>query len=211
MTKEKYEEFIKNLNIEKNKWYVLNDINSIIQKDGVGTYPKWTNLRFAFRENNILVCHGKPKIYGARLSTRFNVSTDRVNISFPPGSIVINNFETFREPKIGDIIVSSDGVGNILSESIITSIKYGLNMTTITVMTPVKLNQNAKLSFYDPEVKLSQMSIHGTIQEGIYIDFIPNDSGKIYNDLKYHEVIKVKNIVEINLNLRTKNKTYKIV
>lgn len=206
MDKEKYEEFIENLSVKYETWYTLQDIDSIITKNGIGYYPNWKHMRFLFRKNEMLICHGKSILYGCRIENRFSLAYDNKTINFP--ITVKNSFSKFRAPVTGDILVSADGDGHILSESIISNVHSGMNMISISLTNPIILSKyDIILSFYDPTVNTSENRI---IVNGEYADFIPNKNGKEYKELSYHESIKIKNIEEISLKLRTKNKTYKV-
>lgn len=212
MKREKYEDFLEQLEYSKNKWYILNDIDAIYLDNGVGIYPNWCHTRFMFRDNDILIRHGYSIPYGARLISMYAVSSDRYNINFPPGNIISSTefYRTFRPPKAGDILVSSDGLGNNLSESLVRQVLVSSNTVSIYLSNQVSINQNSRLSFYDPiEYKKEECS-HSESVEGVYMKFNPNNGGKKdKNAGNYHEVIKIKNITEISLKLNTK-KVYNI-
>ena len=54
MKTEKINEIRDQLDLEREKWYTLYDIDSIQLKNGVGIYPNWKFMRFLFTENEIL-------------------------------------------------------------------------------------------------------------------------------------------------------------
>ena len=215
MTKERFEEIITNLKLEKNKWITLGEIESIIFSDGTGIYPNWKHIRFLITDGNeILVRHGDSEPYGARLNYIFSLSTDGCSLSFPPGNVVAQSeyYSNFRIPKSGDIIRSTIGTEKCLSESIVSSVLNAGNMCLISTINPIVMNKESRLSFYDPSEYDADICMHSTESEGIYMKFHPNCNGK--KDKKfgiYHDIIKIKNIAEINLKLFVKLKTYKLV
>ena len=212
MKKEVFENFLANAKIEKNKWTSLPEIDSIVLDDGRGIYSNWMHLRFYITDNEIFIVHGLSEPYGARLSTRFKYSYNFMEVSFDPSNVVLKSsyYGNFRYPKAGDFLVSSDGTGNVLSTSMITETDMFINSFSIKVSNPIKDTPTSKLNFYDPNEYNANLCIHGNIEEGIYMKFKENN-GKHKKDFgKYHEVIKVKNIAEINLKLAVANKTYKV-
>lgn len=207
MTSEKLNEIIEQLKIEKNIWYTLYDVESIKLKNGKGIYPNWKFLRFLFTDKEILIQHGDSEPYGARLSTKFAISSNRNNITFSYGPLIspVTYHHDFRNPKIGDIIVASDSSGIILSESIISNIIYASNGTNISLVNPITMKNDILLSFYDPKEFNMPTCVHGTIVTGVYFKFKENPNGIKYKKYGvYHESIKYKDIVSIELKLVSK-------
>lgn len=211
MEKEKFEEVIENLKLERYKWQYLNEFDSIEMKDGKGFYSDWKHLRFLIGDKFIFVKHGISEPYGARLSYIFNISYDGTTVSFPPGNPVLPSdyYGEFRAPKQGDIIRSTISTTNILSESLITEVYNSGNSFIIKVLNPIKMNKESKLSFYDPTVYDKELCMHSSEVEGIYMKFKENPGKKSKYGI-FHEIIKIKNIKSINLKLSVKQKTYKI-
>lgn len=210
MKSEKLNEIRNQLGLLTGTWYTLYDIDSILMKDGRGVYPNYKFLRFLFTENEIYVKHGKSTPYGARLSTKFSISSTRMAVSFQYGPIIssVSYHSDFRVPRSGDILVASDSKGNVVSESVIESVIFGMNGTMITLLTPITLNNDVLLSFYDPQMYSKDLCVHGTIDPGVYLKFLENENGinhKKYG--KYHEILKDRNIISIDLKLISK-KTY---
>lgn len=210
MTNEKLNEIKTQLGIDNKKWYTLYDVESISLKNGVGIYPNWKYMRFLFSENEIFIKHGNSKPYGARLITKFMISSTQRSISFPYGSLIssVSQHPDFREPKIGDILVASNSDGAILSECIIDKITRGMNGTTISLVNPIALNKDILLSFYDPSEYDPENCIHSSILQGVYMKFEENIAGQTNKKYgKYQEIIKNKNIVSFDLKLISK-RTY---
>jgi hypothetical protein len=222
MEKSNFEEIITKLNYPKNKWLFFHEIESLFLKSGKGIYPNWKHLKFLVKDdNNILVKHGRVKPYGARLSGLIYVSGDFTSMTFTTTErgIPIENSsfygEVFRQPKPGDIIRTSEGVTNIIGESHIKAIKPQLNSIIVDLWSPIKINKNSRISFFDPNISAAKSDdcIHGTISEGIFMLFIPNEiksPNKKYGI--FHEEIKWKDIKEINLTVGKEyfDKTYKL-
>lgn len=212
MKKEVFENFLNNAKIEKNKWISLPEVESIMLKGGIGIYPNWIHLRFYITDSKIFIRHGSSTTYGARLSSRLRYSYNYTEVTFEPSSIVLSSryCTNFRLPRAGDFLVSSDSPNHVLSTSMIIKVESFANAFTIKVSNPIKDTPTSILSFYDPEEYDKDNCIHGTVEEVIYVKFSPNETKK-KSFGKYHEVIKVKNITEINLRLVVGNKTYKVI
>lgn len=84
MKKEKFNEIIDNLKLERNEWQYLSEIASIVLKNGRGIYPNWEYERFLITNKHILIKHGISEPYGARLGTNFNIGMNHMDITFPP-------------------------------------------------------------------------------------------------------------------------------
>jgi len=209
---EKFNEFIENLKLERETWQLFSDIESIVTNDNIGYYPNWQHLRFLISDNEIYVCHGTSIPYGARLAGTFSISSDNLSLQFLPGKIIAASpyYNDFPLPKMGDIIRSTMGTNKVLSENLIINTLYSSNCYYIKLMNPLRFNENAHLSFYVPSEFDKMTCVHGTESEGIYMKFIANE-GKNSKIGVYQEIIKVKNIKEINLKVNSKLKTYKIV
>lgn len=213
MTKERFNEIITNLKFEKNKWYTFSEIDSIFLEDGRGIYPNWMHMRFLINEKDeILIQHGNSKPYGARLSTNLRFLIGYRAMQFHPSSFIIPTkyYTEFRYPKSGDVLIVSNGKNSIINEAIITSISVNPGLITIDLTNPIIVNQECNFSFFDPSQYEEDKCIHGTEEEGIYMKFFPN-SGKNYKNFGvFHEIIKIKNIKEINLRLYVKDKKYRL-
>lgn len=212
MKNEKLNEIKTQLELTDKQWYTLYDVESIVLKNGIGIYPNWKFMRFLFTENEIFVKHGTSTPYGARLITKFMISSTQMSISFPYGSLIssVAIHSDFREPQSGDILVASNSDGGILSECIIDKVTRGMNGTTISLVNPITLSKDVLLSFYDPREYNVESCIHSSILPGVYMKFNENESGQIHKKYgKYQEVIKNKNIVSFNLRLISK-KTYSV-
>lgn len=212
MKKEKYEEILNNLELPKEKWLTLTEFSSIILNNGIGIYPNWLHMRFLLLDNEIIIKYGESQPYGARLGNRFLISNDLLSIQFPPESIIAPSvyYSTFRAPKSGDIIRSTIGTEKVISESVVENSYNGSNTFLIEVSSPIKLPKEARLSFYDPKEYNIGTCIHGTEAEGIFMKFKENN-GKSKKYGIQHQIIKIKEIQEINLKLSIRNKTYKII
>lgn len=214
MEKEKIEEIFKKLKIEKNKWEMFYEIDRILLKSGVGIYPDWKHLRFRLIDGKIQIKHGTVEPYGARLSSLSSVSGDyktfifnRTNEGIPVESSSFYS-EWFRQPKIGDYIRLTEGLNKSLGESPIMGIKADINSVRVDIALPLKVTKSARISFYDPSyLKDRENCVHSSLDEGIYMHFLPNDGKR-----DYHEEIKFKDIISINLKVGSsyKNKTYKL-
>jgi len=209
MEKENFQAIVTKLKYPKNEWLFFHEIESIILNSGRGIYPNWKYQKFLIKENyDIIVRYGKVKPYGARLNGFLYMSGDHTTVNFAIGEkgIQIENSsfygEFFRQPKAGDVLRISDGINKILGESIIKEIRYQINSVSLVLWNPIGLFKNGKYSFFDNSVLNSDSTncIHGTISEGIYQHFIPNDSkSKDKRFGIFHEEIKFKSIKEINL------------
>lgn len=212
MNKEKYEDFLSQLDYQKGKWYPVCDVESFLLDNGIGIYPNWMHTRFMFRDNDILIKHGDSKPYGARLASMYSISSDRMMISFPPGRVIspTDYYNDFRLPRAGDILISSESTRKILSASLIRKVTVSNNAVFIELSNQLFFNQNSKFSFYDPsEFTNDDRCIHGNVIEGVYMKFSEN-SGRTDKKLGiFHESIKIKNIKEVVLKLNTL-KTYNI-
>ena len=210
MKNEKINEIRDQLDLEREKWYTLYDIDSIQLKNGVGIYPNWKFMRFLFTENEIFIKHGTSVPYGGRIISKFMISSSQMSISFPYGPLLspVNIHKDFREPCSGDILVASDSDGNIVSECFIQKINRGMNGTTIILANPITLKKDILLSFYDPKMYCSDDCVHSTIVPGVYMKFTENENGIFHKKYgKYQEIIKNKNIISFSLKLISK-KTY---
>lgn len=209
----KFEELLTELKISKNKWVEFDEIDSIILKNGVGFYPNWKNLRFKIKNSNeILVAHGTSVPYGARLSLIVNLSYNLQNIYIERKEVVppTQYYESFRLPKVGDILRTSNG--QTIDEDIIMDVKSSFNQFEICLAKPLKFQQGMRYSFYDPKEYDPEFCMHGTSVEGIYMKFTPNSGKMCKKNGIYHQIIKVKDISCINLkiNSKNKNKTYSV-
>lgn len=207
MKSEKLNEIRGQLDIPTGKWCTLYDVDSILLKDGKGIYPNYKFLRFLFTENEIFIKHGKSIPYGARLSTKFSISSTRNIISFQYGPLIssVPYHDDFRYPKSGDILVVTDTSGNVVSEALIDSVINGMNGVMITLISPINIKNDILLSFYDPLLYNKDLCVHGAIDIGVYLKFSENENGinhKKYG--RYHEIIKDKNIISFDLKLISK-------
>lgn len=211
MEKERFEEVVENLKLEKYKWQYLNEFDSIELKNGKGYYPDWSHLRFLIGDKFIFVKHGISEPYGARLKYIFNLSYNGMNLNFPAGNPVIPStyYNDFRAPRVGDVIRSSEDVDKILSESIIKEVMNTGNSFIINISNPIKISKESHLSFYDPLLYNQENCMHATEVEGIYMKFKENHGKKSKYGI-YQDVIRIKDIAAINLKLSVKQKTYKI-
>lgn len=212
MKKERFEEILFNLKIEREKWLTLTEIESIVLDNGRGIYPDWIHIRFLITKNNeIIIKYGNSEPYGCRLASRYSISYNNMSLSFPPENVIANSSycKEFRLPKKGDIIRSTVGCFKILSESVISGVQAAGNTFYIDLLNPIKYNSESHLSFYDPKEYELENCIHGNEVEGIYTKFQENN-GKNKKFGIQHEIIKIKNIKEINLKLLKHNKTYKL-
>lgn len=212
MNKERFEEIIENLKLEREKWLTLTEIDSIVLNDGRGIYPNWVHMRFLItKENNIVIKHGSSEPYGTRFANRFSISPDCISLAFPPEAVISEIYYggQFRLPREGDIIRSTVGCFKVLSESMITKVYNTANTFYIDVTNPIKIKPDSHLSFYDPKEFNQDSCVHASEVEGIYLKFQENN-GKNKKYGVQHETIKVKQIKEINLKLSKLNKTYKL-
>lgn len=213
MKKERFEEIITNLKLEKEKWMTLTEIESIILDDGRGIYPNWVHMRFLITKNNeLIIKHGGSIPYGSRLGYRYAVSYDSMSVQFPPDAVLVSSefCGDYRLPKPGDILRSTIGPFKTLSECLIRNVERASNAFVIELSNPLRYNNETRLSFYDPKEYSADDCIHGNEVEGIYAKFQENN-GKNKKFGIQHEIIKIKNIKEINLKLSKHNKTYKLV
>lgn len=210
MKKEQFSEIIQNLKYEENEWLTLSEIDSIVLNDGRGIYPNWKHMRFKVFQDHILIQHGDSVPYGGRLGTMFNVSNDRLQISFPPGSILVptDYYSEYRNPKAGDILRLTNG-HDVFSESLVQEVLPMANAFIIKLVNPIKLAKEFRVSFYDPSEYEPKLCMHSSEVEGLYMKFQVNN-GKEKKQGIFHEIIKVKEIAEIKLKLSVKNKTYTI-
>jgi len=221
LEKNKFEEIIKKLKYDKDKWLLFHEIDNIILFDGRGAYPNWKYLKFLIsgEKEKILIKHGQIKPYGARLNGLLYLSGDLKSLTFSRTNMGINiessSFynEWFRQPRIGDYIRATDGT-IVYGESPIMDIVHTSNSIILILALPLNVPINARVSFYDYSVLSSDREncIHSTFHEGIYMHFIANE-GKIDKKIGiYHEEIRIKDIKEINLKIGKDyfNKTYKL-
>lgn len=212
MKQERFNEIITNLKLERNKWIDLNEISSIVLSDGRGIYPNWKYLRFMILESSILVKHGDSEPYGARLVPTFNPSYDYESFSFPLNAIQSTSYySTYRLPETGDILRATYDSTTLWEAYILECVK-SMNGLIIKTGSPHITKKPFHLSFYDPEEYDEGLCMHSTEVEGVYMKFKEN-KGKIKKGLgAVEEIIKVKNIQEINLRVGCTyyNKTYKL-
>lgn len=209
MDKLKFEEIIHKLELKKEEWMDLDEIESIVLKDGRGIYPNWKYLRFLIKPDlTMLIQHGKCEPYGDRLASEFIVSYDRKTFSFKRDNVLseLSGFKPFRLPIIGDFICSTDG-DKLISEAVIVNVVNSSNMFIIDTSMPLK---PGRLSFYSATNR-SWLDMHSTHIEGKYMKFCHNDGKTDKKYGFYNEVIKFKEIKEINLKIGSKKyKTFKI-
>lgn len=212
MEKGTYEKILINLKYTRNEWREFDEISSIVLNDGRGIYPNWQYMRFLIKDNgDILIKHGKSEPYGARLIGSFMVSYDGFSISFPKGDIIspTEYYTKFRFPVEGDIIRLSDK--KLLGEFLVSKVSVRMNAIIINLANPLYYKNRGRLSFYDPNSFDSELCMHSTAVEGVYMKFKEN-SGK--PDKKYgvyHEIIKYKDIKEISLKVGSNGlSTYKL-
>lgn len=219
MKQERFKEIFEKLEIPHNKWINLSEIAYILLNDGRGIIPNWQYLKFLIDDKeNIFIKHGTSEPYGAKLSRLFSPSFDMRDISFPPGKTVIPTkfYSSFREPKSGDIIVAVSNE-KIIDYSVIDSIMKMGNLTSISLMAPLKncINRNDfLLSFYDPGEYVSDtFHMHSEEEVGIFMKFVENQGKEKKNIGCYEEIIKPKQIKEIELKVSISSnplKTFKL-
>jgi hypothetical protein len=215
MEREKFEEIMRKIGYQRDKWYIFHEISSILTSSGKGFYPNWKHMRFKISKDKILVKHGTSRPYGARLNGLMYVSGDYSSLTFSAGKDGIaledSSFygEGFRQPKVGDAVRITEGLGKTIGESFIKDIKGSLNSIVVFLWAPIIINKSNRISFYDPLVFSADKEncVHSTMQEGIYMQFSGNKSKK-----EFHEEIKIKDIKEVNLKVGSDyfNKTYKL-
>lgn len=214
MKKEKLKEVIENLKLPLNKWLDFDEIESIKLNNGKGVYPNWKHMRFLVKSNyQILIKHGDSIPYGGRLSLQYSKSFDGSSISISSKNPVpdCEYYSDFRLPKEGDVIRATEGF-KVYGESLITKAVYASNAIHLSVIPNIICPETARFSFYDPkELTDKNNCMHSSIVEGIYMKFEGNIDNKKRNNY-YEEIIKPKDIKEINLKIGSKylNKTYKI-
>lgn len=212
MKKEKFEEFVENLELEKEKWITLDEVDSIILSNGVGIYPDWKHLRFRIKDSEILIQHGDSSPYGARLGTRYQMDFSRTGITYPSNNIVPDTqyYYNFRNPVAGDVIRASEH-GEAKDEVVIIETIPTIAGLYIELARPVAFSNEMLFSFYDPMQFEKDNCMHSDIVDGIFMKFNPN-LGKLRKDGVYHDSIKVKDISEIRLKIKSKrqNRIYKI-
>ena len=221
MERERFDEIATKLNYSREKWLMLHEIDSIVLKSGRGFYPDWKHIRFMLtKDGKLLAKHGLVLPYGARLSGLINVSGDYTTLVFTrtKNGIPIENSsfynEWFEQPKAGDTIRATENLTHSYGESVIKEVMGTINSVVVYLWTPLRFPNTGKLSFYKTDVLSSDVDncIHGTIHEGIYMQFKANTPGKKSKFGVFHEEIKHKDIKEINLRVGAEyfNKTYKL-
>ena len=205
MKKEKLEEILSKLKIEKNKWSNLKEINSIILKNGRTISSDWEHTKFLINEKlEICLKHGTSKAYGARLPSNFLVSSNRKEISFSNLKIESTKFyKTFRFPSFGDTINLSKEKGSFISSALVEKTQEFFNKTVIFLFNPLT-HYEGNLSYFETKELTNYIDcMHSEEEQGIYMKFTPNEGKK---DLKHgiiHEKIKIKDISFIDLKIGT--------
>lgn len=220
MEKEKFREIFSKLGHEREKWLTLQEIDSVITSSGKGYYPNWKFLKFMLtNDDRILVRHGKSEPYGARISGLSMVSSDTTMLYFKPSERGLVQIESspmygdFRQPRVGDTIRVTEGLSVCHGESIVMEVKPTFNAVILVLSHPLSIPRSARLSFFDTEVYSDRGNcVHSSMSEGIYMHFVPNRSKKKFRGQEFHEEIKARDILEINLSVGKEyfNKTYKL-
>lgn len=215
MTKEKLNELLDELHIEKNKWLDMYEIEGIILASGRGIYPDWKHIRTLITDNlDLLIRYGNSSPYGARLTFSNSISIDGMTIRLNSADLIQESvfYPGFRYPQVGDIIRLTHGPKTCLGESIITSASIGANCTILELSKPLPTTRSGMLSFYNPIEYDETLCMHSNPIEGVYMKFHPNmlQNTKKYGG--YHELIKCKEISEIILKVVAKKnqKTYTV-
>ena len=74
MKNEEFEELLKQKNIKKNAWIPLDEIKSIIMKNGSYIYPDWEHCRYYITDKEIFIKCGISVPYGAMLGSTLRFS-----------------------------------------------------------------------------------------------------------------------------------------
>lgn len=192
-----FKDIITKLGLDFDKWTCLEDIDSIEFNDGTAIYPDFSHLRFRITNKyEIDIKFGKSEPFGGIISP-YSISYDNTTIRLTPQAITPTRyFDKVSLPKQLDIVrVSYNRI--VLSESIIVDVQYAMNGIFIKLNKPLEINntQPGILSYYDRSKCKSDSSI-GNIEDGVYLNFIPNDIAKKRD---YHLKIKAKDIKKIVL------------
>jgi hypothetical protein len=217
--KEKFSEIVSKLGYEREKWLTFQEIDSIVTSSGRGFYPSWKFLKFMItKDDKILVRHGLSKPYGARLSGLNMVSGDMRSLYFISNSkgVQIESspfYNEFRQPRVGDSIRATEGLSVCHGESMIVDVIGTMNSVILALSEPINMPRGSRLSFYDTAVYSDRENcVHSSMNEGIYMHFSANRSKKRHRGQEFHEEIRVRDIVEVNLSVGREyySKTYKI-
>lgn len=211
MKTERFNELMKNLKIPSNEWVLFDEIEAIVLNTGIGIYPNWVHQRFMYNKDGyIFLKCGDSEPYGGRLSSIFSLGIGGQTITFQKNNVLAQTgFPLFRLPEPHDVLNVTQGRYVSLVESIILNVINSENNFSMDLSNPIYLEPRCILSFYDPNQHLRE-SVHGTISEGVYMNFIENPPYITRNSKvgQYHKTIKVSDIAYINLKL---NKEYQIL
>ena len=173
MKKGIYEEILEKLQVPKNKWIPLENIQEIKLQSGRDILPNWKKIKFLFTEKELFIKYGNSESYGGKLPQgSFRPGTDYA--IFPGRDEFKSDSGVF--PKRGDMIRLYGFDGLIYGESMIDAINVFSNQSIIKFVTPIFSSPRPLFAFYDP-VKKNAESIDGTIEPGSFYNFVAN-SGK---------------------------------
>ena len=158
--------------------------------------PKYT--RFCIDDKFIYVLNGSFELYGQAFGNMMRFSSTFKDVAFPRDKLLYQNKYKFRMPKPGDIVRVTNNI-DLISEVFVISVINAFNEFSLSFNRSVHLPEGGfQISYYDPALYNSETSLYN-FDEGIYLNFNPENTKKKCKYGNYHYKISIKKIRSIRL------------
>ena len=189
------------LHLPLDKECLLTEVRSIHLNDGRIIIPNYLYNRFIIGKNSLGIVYGESHAIGGRFPFNFVCNQARDTLIFSNDTVIPDTpfYENLPFPKMGDIIRVSESVSqyqdcriaDVFHDSCNTHIKFFPGCSKLQP-------GSSKVAFYTDTGIDRNRCILGTIEEGIFLEFIPNELKK---KKTFHEEILYKNIDDIRLSI----------
>lgn len=186
---------MKKIEIERNKWLSLENIESIVLRNNKIIYPDFNKYRFYFDNKFMYIKHGNVVPYGICFA-QFNVSRGGKNIEVKHKYVANKFYNEFRKPQKDDTLFFKND-NSILEYKIANVIEHnnGINIELYSYYDPFKLLKDYNCGFYDPKMKTDK-SMH-YYQNYLFMNFVEKNI-KNNKKIEFSERIPLLFIKSIN-------------
>lgn len=189
------------LHLPLDKECLFTEIRSIHLNDGRIITPNYLYNRFIVGKNSLGIVYGESHAIGGRFPFNFACNQARDTLIFSNDTVIPDTpfYENLSFPKMGDIVRVSESVSQYQDCRIVDVFHDSCNTYIKFFPGCSKLQPgSSKVAFYTDTNIDRNRCILGTIEEGIFLEFIPNELKK---KKTFHEEILYKNIDDIRLSI----------